>query len=60
MTEPFRPIAPEPRRALHWAVGAALLAWLGSLTGDRLQLSPPDDPHAYALYFYSRPGDHIG
>ena len=37
-----------------------LLAWLGRLTGDRLQLSPADDPHAYALYFYSRPGDHIG
>ena len=31
-----------------------------ALTGDRLQLSPADDPHAYALYFYSRPGDHIG
>jgi phosphatidylglycerophosphate synthase len=38
----------------------ALLSWLGALTGDRLQLSPTDDPHAYALYFYSRPGDHIG
>jgi hypothetical protein len=38
----------------------ALLAWLGALTGDRLQLSPADDPHAYALYFYSRAGDHIG
>ncbi len=38
----------------------ALLSWLGALTGDRVQLSPPDDPHAYALYFYSRPGDHIG
>ncbi len=30
------------------------------LTGERLQLSPPDDPHAYALYFYTRAGDHIG
>ncbi|HTB66592.1 MAG TPA: CDP-alcohol phosphatidyltransferase family protein [Steroidobacteraceae bacterium] len=38
----------------------ALLAWLRTLTGDKLQLSPADDPHAYALYFYSRPGDHIG
>ncbi|HEY6457497.1 MAG TPA: CDP-alcohol phosphatidyltransferase family protein [Steroidobacteraceae bacterium] len=37
-----------------------LLGWLGTLTGERLQLSPADDPHAYALYFYSRPGDHIG
>jgi hypothetical protein len=25
-----------------------------------LQLSPADDPHAYALYFYTRAGDHIG
>ncbi|MDP9007491.1 MAG: 2OG-Fe(II) oxygenase [Pseudomonadota bacterium] len=39
---------------------AALLQWLKQLTGERLQLSPPDDPHAYALYFYTRRGDHIG
>jgi hypothetical protein len=38
----------------------ALLHWLEQLTGESLQLSPPDDPHAYALYFYTRPGDHIG
>ncbi|WP_409018046.1 2OG-Fe(II) oxygenase [Caballeronia sp. LZ035] len=38
----------------------ALLAWLESITGDKLQVSPPDDAHAYALYFYTRPGDHIG
>ncbi len=38
----------------------ALLSWLGELTGERLQLSPAADPHGYALYFYSRPGDHIG
>jgi len=38
----------------------ALLAWLEHLTGERLQFSPSDDPHAYALYFYTRPGDHIG
>jgi phosphatidylglycerophosphate synthase len=38
----------------------ALRDWLGALTGERLQLSPDDDPHAYALYFYSRAGDHIG
>jgi len=38
----------------------ALLAWLGQLAGERLQVSPPDDPHAYALYFYTRAGDHIG
>jgi hypothetical protein len=39
---------------------SALLEWLGQLAGERLQVSPPKDPHAYALYFYTRPGDHIG
>jgi hypothetical protein len=39
---------------------AALRQWLDDLTGDRLQLSPAGDPHAYALYFYTRAGDHIG
>ena len=38
----------------------ALRRWLDNLTGENLQLSPPDDPHAYALYFYTRAGDHIG
>lgn len=38
----------------------ALIDWLGQLSGERLQLSPVDDPHAYALYLYTRPGDHIG
>ncbi|HEY1609422.1 MAG TPA: 2OG-Fe(II) oxygenase [Paraburkholderia sp.] len=38
----------------------ALLGWLEKMTGDRLQLSPADDPHAYALYYYTRAGDHIG
>jgi len=37
-----------------------LLEWLAQIAGERLQLSPADDPHAYALYFYTRPGDHIG
>jgi alkylated DNA repair dioxygenase AlkB len=37
-----------------------LLAWLSALAGEPLQLSPADDPHAYALYFYTQPGDHIG
>jgi hypothetical protein len=39
---------------------SALVEWLGELSGERLQESPADDPHAYALYFYTRPGDHIG
>jgi hypothetical protein len=38
----------------------ALLAWLAKLAGEDLQPSPADDPHAYALYFYTRAGDHIG
>jgi hypothetical protein len=38
----------------------ALLSLLEKVAGERLQLSPPDDPHAYALYFYTKPGDHIG
>ncbi len=37
-----------------------LLDFLQGLAGEPLQVSPPDDPHAYALYFYTRPGDHIG
>ncbi len=38
----------------------ALIHWLEQVTGDKLQVCPPTDPHAYALYFYTRPGDHIG
>jgi hypothetical protein len=38
----------------------ALIRWLSQLSGAQLQVSPDDDPHAYALYFYNRPGDHIG
>jgi hypothetical protein len=37
-----------------------LVGFLEGLAGERLQASPADDPHAYALYFYTRPGDHIG
>jgi hypothetical protein len=38
----------------------ALIAWLETVCGESLLPSPEDDPHAYALYFYTRPGDHIG
>ncbi|HEY5263407.1 MAG TPA: hypothetical protein VIJ37_00320 [Steroidobacteraceae bacterium] len=38
----------------------ALIQWLGELADEHLQVSPSEDPHAYALYFYTRPGDHIG
>jgi hypothetical protein len=37
-----------------------LTDWLARLAGEPLQRSPADDPHAYALYFYTRPGDRIG
>ena len=37
-----------------------LIGWLEQLSGDKLMVSPADDPHAYALYYYMRPGDHIG
>jgi hypothetical protein len=39
---------------------ARLTDWLARLAGESLQVSPADDPHAYALYFYTRAGDHIG
>jgi hypothetical protein len=39
---------------------SALISWLGQLAGEPLQESPAEDPHAYALYFYTLPGDHIG
>ncbi len=37
-----------------------LIAWLEEVSGERLLPSPAEDPHAYALYFYTRAGDHIG
>ena len=37
-----------------------LIALLEATCGEALQPSPADDPHAYALYYYSKPGDHIG
>ncbi|MES1924626.1 2OG-Fe(II) oxygenase [Salinisphaera sp. T31B1] len=36
------------------------IAWLERLTGESLQVCPDSDPHAYALYFYTEAGDHIG
>jgi hypothetical protein len=39
---------------------AALISWLEELSGERLLPCPMEDPHAYALYFYTRAGDHIG
>jgi hypothetical protein len=38
----------------------ALVAFLEQVCGEALQPCPADDPHAYALYYYTRDGDHIG
>ncbi len=39
---------------------SALRGILSRITEADLLLCPEDDPHACALYYYSRPGDHIG
>lgn len=36
------------------------IAWLEAMTGETLEICPESDPHAYALYFYTEAGDHIG
>lgn len=38
----------------------ALIGALERICGDTLLACPGNDPHAYALYYYTRPGDHIG
>ncbi|MHA7684063.1 HalD/BesD family halogenase [Cupriavidus sp. PET2-C1] len=38
----------------------ALIGWLEQMCGEKLLVSPDSDPHAYALYYYTRQGDHIG
>jgi phosphatidylglycerophosphate synthase len=37
-----------------------LIEWLSEVVGERLQPAPAEDAHAYAFYFYTDPGDHIG
>lgn len=37
-----------------------LRTFLGQITDAELKLCPEDDPHACALYYYTKPGDHIG
>ncbi len=37
-----------------------LLEFLRALVGQDLHFCPSDDPHTYALYYYTEPGDHIG
>jgi hypothetical protein len=34
--------------------------FLGEICGRKLNLCPPNDPHTYALYYYTEAGDHIG
>ncbi|MFQ5678243.1 MAG: 2OG-Fe(II) oxygenase [Gemmatimonadota bacterium] len=38
----------------------AFREFLEQLTGETLLDCPDGDPHAYALYYYTEPGDHIG
>ncbi len=38
----------------------ALIDFLSAVAGVALTPCPDSDPHAYALYFYTEPGDHIG
>jgi alkylated DNA repair dioxygenase AlkB len=38
----------------------ALIDFFKTLTGVDLLFCPADDPHTYALYYYTEPGDHIG
>jgi hypothetical protein len=37
-----------------------LREFLSRLVEAQLQLCPEDDPHSCALYYYTKPGDHIG
>ena len=37
-----------------------LHGFLEALCGQPLLQCPPDDPHTYALYYYTEAGDHIG
>ncbi|MCP9453243.1 MAG: 2OG-Fe(II) oxygenase [Nitrospira sp.] len=39
----------------------ALRSFLNQLIGgERIEWCPEDDPHSCALYYYTKPGDHIG
>jgi hypothetical protein len=38
----------------------AFVGWLQRLCDADLLPCPAQDPHAYALYYYTEPGDHIG
>jgi hypothetical protein len=38
----------------------ALTDFLQAVSGRELSICPSNDPHTYALYYYTEPGDHIG
>lgn len=38
----------------------ALRRFLSDIVNEELFLCPENDPHSCALYYYTRPGDHIG
>ncbi len=38
----------------------ALREFLENLCSRKLSVCPKNDPHTYALYYYTEPGDHIG
>jgi len=38
----------------------SLIKFLQTISGRDLLFCPPEDPHSYALYYYTEPGDHIG
>lgn len=38
----------------------ALRSFFETVTGAVLRACPESDPHTYALYYYTEPGDHIG
>jgi hypothetical protein len=53
-------LAPEAPTIVALYRSPAFLEFLRRITDRPLVHCPPGDPHAYALYFYTEPGDHIG
>ena len=51
--------AHAPAFAAFYA-NATLLSFLEGVCGRALMPCPADDPHTYALYYYTEAGDHIG
>ncbi|TKB71122.1 MAG: 2OG-Fe(II) oxygenase [Nitrospira sp.] len=53
----LRQEAPETMALYHSEI---FRRFLSRLTEATLLLCPDQDPHAFALYYYTEPGDHIG